>query len=145
MPTKELTVQAVTFRILSLLSMENPQMGTEAYLHKNQKILLSARNFIDNHFADAISLSDIAEHVHLSPNYLHRLFTDFFHKTPGKYLEEKRISDAKFRLITTDDSVSQIASLSGFASQSYFTTKFTRVTNFTPLAYRREMRTHGTL
>ena len=55
-------------------------------------------------------------------------------------LLQERIAAAKQLLASTDQTISQIASLLSFCDQSYFTLVFRRQTGTTPGEYRRQVR-----
>ena len=81
----------------------------------------------------------LSKKANLSPIYFHRIFNEYFEKTPNEYVTEQRITAAKQKLAYSDIPLSQIAMECGFTSQSYFNTKFRFSTGQTPLQYRKMM------
>lgn len=132
-----LQASAVLLQILAqlLLIYETP-----ACSELEPRVVVAARRFIDEHFAEPLELSDVARACHLSPNYFHRLYTALSGHTPHDYLMDKRIAQAKIILRTEDVSVAETADRCGFASQSYFTTCFKERTGVTPGQYRKNLR-----
>lgn len=97
--------------------------------------------YIDAHYQSPCRLDKLASVAGFSPVYFLRLFHRVTGKTPGEYLCWRRIGEAKRRLATGKESLSDIALASGFSSQSYFNDVFRRMEGMTPTAYRREKAT----
>ena len=95
--------------------------------------------FIDANDCQNITLAQVAEHVHLSRIYFHRLFVAATGRTPHRYLLERRISRARQLLMTTDMALCEIAMECGFSSQSYFNQVFQREMGCSPGEYKRDM------
>lgn len=95
--------------------------------------------FIDANDCQNITLAQVAEHVHLSRIYFHRLFVAATGRTPHRYLLERRISRARQLLMSTDKPLCEIAMECGFSSQSYFNQVFQRELGCSPGEYKREM------
>lgn len=130
-----------TLRILSALFEENPITDLPAYqcftMHK--EILLRAKEYMDAHYAEEIDLETLCRISNLSPSYFHRLFSDAFGISPGKYLQNVRMDVARLLLITTNKPISEVAALSGFSSQHYFTGRFKNAYAISPLRFRHLM------
>lgn len=129
-----LTLQGCVCRLLALLSGTQPlpQSGSQT------ELLLRAEHYIQTHLSEPLNLRSVAAAVNLSPFYFHRMFTDFYGCTPGQYISNCRIANAKLLLLQEDFSLPRILSECGFSSQSYFCYCFKQATGKTPLEYRRE-------
>ena len=101
-----------------------------------QNSLLSAKAFMNHNFKYDIKLKDIADSIHLSPNYFHKLFTSVTGTTPHDYLLTKRLNYAKELIMTSDHDMMEISMLSGFGSQAYFNYCFKKSTGLSPIKYR---------
>ncbi len=99
--------------------------------------VLKAKEYIDENYTDTCSLSEIADSVHISPNYLHTLFTEQTSITPFAYVTEKRIELAKRLILAGNHTLLEIALETGFSSQSHFNKIFKKKTKFTPAEYRK--------
>lgn len=99
--------------------------------------ILEIQKYIDTHFSDAISLSDIADMYYVSKEHLSRLFKKEVHMTVQNYITEKRIENAK-RLLRRHQiiSISTISMMSGYLDVQYFYRVFKRLTHMTPQAYK---------
>lgn len=101
---------------------------------KRVKIMME---FVRRHFAEPLSVADIAKSVGVSERECTRCFAAGIEMSPMRYLNEYRVSMAARQLLYSDASVVQIAEACGFASASYFSAVFHRSMGMTPGEYRR--------
>jgi len=106
-------------------------------------VVRNAMRYIDEHFTEDISREDVAGAVCITPNYLSKLFRQETGKTLREYITERRMNEAKRRLLETDDSVTDVALDSGFGSISYFSTVFHKNYRMSPLSWRKLSRKKG--
>lgn len=92
--------------------------------------------YINDHLAQELSLEGLAAQAALSPFYFSRLFKKETGFSPHQYVLATRISNAKFLLQSTGDSVKTICFTVGFTSESSFCTAFKKETGLTPSEYR---------
>ena len=139
-----LQLQSKIFELLSMLydegKIENKR--NKAGFRGNKELLERAIHYMEDHLASAISLSDIAAEVNLSPVYFHKIFSMYTGKTPREYLLKKRLSLAMEELITRDISISRIAENCGISSQAYFSYCFARECGISPHEYRQKKYIH---
>lgn len=95
------------------------------------------KEYIGRHFAQALSLEELAKLVALSKQSLIRKFKDSTGMTPMQYLGAVRINESKLLLRDTDMTVSQVAQESGFENVYYFSNSFRKATGITPTQYRK--------
>lgn len=86
-----------------------------------------------------LSLDILADHVHLSPEYLSRYFKKHTGKNIIKHLTELRIDKAKELLQYTTYSVSEICFICGFSSESNFRKYFNQVCGISPSTYKKTL------
>ncbi|WP_088044424.1 AraC family transcriptional regulator [Bacillus sp. EAC] len=93
--------------------------------------------YIHEHFAEKLSLSDIAREVHTNHSYLSRKFHEEVGVSFSEYLIDYRIQAAK-RFLTNNPNwnISDVAENSGFNSQHYFSTLFRKIEGVTPKEFR---------
>ncbi len=105
-----------------------------------EQILLMAMEYINENYCREVSLVDVAEHVHLNPVYLGRIFKQRFGTTVMDCLIRIKMHKAKEMLVNTDKKVKEIAQLVGYSNENYFITIFKKNTGMTPKKYRLEKR-----
>ena len=103
------------------------------------RLIREAYRYMDGHYCENCTLSEIAQAVHVSANHLHTVFMHSEGKTPYEYVTEKRIEKAKAMILSGDHGLAQIALETGFCSQSHFAAVFKKITGQTPAQYRRQL------
>lgn len=96
--------------------------------------------YLQNHSHENCSLDDIAAHFYISRSYLTRTFKSVTGFTISEYLMTCRVQKAKILLDKTDLEITEIALRTGFGNVSYFDKIFKRMTEYTPLQYRKRNR-----
>jgi AraC family transcriptional regulator len=89
------------------------------------------------HLDDEISLAGLAAEAGLSPSHLHRIFSDLVRETPKELTLRLRLERAAVLLLTSSDTILDIALNCGFQSHEVFCRAFRRRFGMTPSAYRR--------
>ena len=103
---------------------------------------LSARHtqkvqrFLSDNFSRKLSLAEMAAVCGLSPYHFARAFSKTFGMSPHRYILVLRLDFAEKLLVETSMSITDIADLSGFSSQSHFTTTMKKYRQMTPLQAR---------
>jgi len=92
--------------------------------------------YIDNNYMDHLTLGILAEISHGSPFHLQRTFKKVIGITPVVYIQQQRIEHAQRLLRSTDQSITGIGQVVGFANTPYFITLFKKKTGITPTSYR---------
>ena len=108
-----------------------------ASIHTTDRQVLQAARFINEHFRQQISAGDIAAAAGFSPNYLSRRFREAAGIGVHDYLVFIRLRNAAFELLTTEDSVTDIALRNGFSDSNYFKDVFKKKYGITPREYRK--------
>lgn len=98
------------------------------------KMMLS---FIQNRYAGALTITDIAASASVSESECLRCFRSTINTTPIQYLKQYRIQQAAKRLTESRDKISDIAVACGFQDMSYFTKVFREILGCSPTEYRK--------
>jgi len=114
-------------------------IGLLAYRDKRQEptVIQKARQFIQDHYHEDITVPDIAKHVALNPFYFSKLFKKITGVAPHQYLSYIRIKYAKTLLAETTHSLTYVAEKCGYSSDSHFIRAFKKETSVTPTYFRR--------
>ena len=103
------------------------------------KYLQKSVSYIETHYAEDMTLEKMANQVHLSRGQFCRQFQAWTGMTPFCYLTRCRVLNSSQLLAHSSKKISEIASLCGFNSISYFNRTFLKMIGMTPSAYRKEI------
>jgi two-component system, response regulator YesN len=92
--------------------------------------------FIDDHYSKKITLKEVADSVHLSPNHFSSLFSSACNCTFITYVRYKRVSVACELLKHTQLSIMEIAARVSYSNISHFNELFKKVMGMSPGRYR---------
>jgi AraC-like DNA-binding protein len=96
-----------------------------------------ALEFIKANYSMSISLEDVAEKVSLSTRHIQRLFKELHHgQTFSRVLEDIRLEAVCRELVGGNQSIDQIAKITGFAGGNYLHYVFRKRYGMTPSEYR---------
>ena len=118
----------------------------EGYTNKMRRVKLNgiyskqivrAINHMICHLHSRITLEDTAARLKISASYLSRLFKKETGMTFGDYMNKLKIEEAAALLLYTEYTDTEISSLLGFSSQSYFIKVFRKYKNTTPKKYKK--------
>lgn len=103
----------------------------------NQRIrhLKEVLAYIEKHYAEPITLAQLADIVGMSPKYFCRFFRQMTRRTPIDYLNYYRVECSCQELSTTEKSVTEVALDCGFNDISYFIKTFRRHKGVSPGKY----------
>ena len=122
--------------ILLFSSMkESLVKSTTHHLEKNNNTVKLCLQFMESHCTEHLTLKQIADHVHLHPNYLCALFKDYTGQTVFQHLIRIRIEKAANLLRRGNITVSQVAIACGFDSAGFFSEKFKSFMGISPKEY----------
>lgn len=96
-----------------------------------------AKEYILANISTDISVKDVAEYVHLSPEYFSKLFKKEMNENIKNYILRIKVDAAKDLLENPNIPVSIVASELGYSNFSHFTQMFKKRENITPSEYRK--------
>ena len=108
----------------------------EEHKGKSRKII-SAINYIKEHYNEEITLNMIADKIEVTPSYLCRLFKKETDKTVNGYIEEVRLQIAKELIRNYDMKLEEVAKRVGYNNANYFSIVFTKANGYYPSEYKR--------
>ncbi len=101
-------------------------------------IIEEAKKYLRQNYSKNVTLKKVAEHVHVTPNYLSALF-----KETGEnyiqYLTVLRIEQSKTLLKDPRNKIYEIVEMVGYSDPAYFSATFKKYVGKTPLEYRLSM------
>lgn len=113
------------------------QPGRPAEIRTSDEQILQAARYISEHYSQDVTTQDVAKAVGFSPNYLSRKFRVSAGIGLHEYLVFVRLQHAAQELLSTTDSVTEIALRCGFSDSNYFKDSFKKKYGVTPRHYRR--------
>ncbi|MBO5294632.1 MAG: helix-turn-helix transcriptional regulator [Clostridia bacterium] len=102
---------------------------------ENIRLIQRSIEYVNQNFAD-VTEADAASFVNLSYSYYSKLFRRVVGKNFNDYLTTVRINEAERLLLSTEQTITEIALATGFATSSHFIEKFRKIKNITPKQYR---------
>lgn len=137
---RELTTLRLLTSIWEVLyeNMESRlQQGQPVKRDLNASRLQMMMSFIHSHYADQISLADIANFAHVSNNSCMQIFKNGIRQSPVSYLIQYRLKKAAELLANTEMKVAVISEECGFHDVPYFYRKFKEIYRISPIEYRK--------
>jgi len=137
-PDYELIVRnelSAVFLILKQLAENDVPVSSNASLVQETR-LRDILNFIHAHYAEKITLDDIAAASFISKSEVLRCFKNITGQSPIGYLKNYRLRNAAYMIQNTAYSINTICELCGFDDHSYFSKSFKEVYGCTPREYK---------
>lgn len=105
--------------------------------NRENTVIRQAKTFVAQHYAESISLAQVAKHVCLSTSYFSTLFKTETGTGFVEYLQHIRIEQAKKLLKTSKMRIADIAEKVGYRDIKFFNKIFVKETTVTPSEYRK--------
>ena len=128
---EEATVSRISGLTMELIT----EIGREAS-RSPEPLLADAFRLMEYHLAESFSLSNLAEKLHVSPNYLNRLFLRELGMPPKRYLIGQRMQLACSLLNSTTLSVQEISQRCGYKTPFAFSKEFRKQFGISPRSFR---------
>ena len=126
--------------VLKTNNLESDKAGQESGAHVRMK---QALEFVESHYMEQISLTELAEKEYMSVSAFSRLFRKESGSNFMEYLRKIRLEHAECDLIHTNKTVTEIAEDCGFANISSFNKSFKQKHMISPKEYRNKMSRSG--
>ena len=129
---KELLLALFLNKLCNFEPVEPPvRIGTSSFY------IQDVLQYIAEHFCDQINSASVSQRFAISRSKLDRDFKRFTGSTVHSFLDNCRLSHAKSLILTRRElSIGEIASMSGFSSETYFFPYFKSHTGCTPSEYK---------
>lgn len=117
-------------RLNDILNMETEDAGS------TRRVMLAAAQYLEQHFAENLSLQSMADRFSMSPGYFSKLFVKEIGCNYIERLTALRIDCAKRLLRETNDRIYEIAGRVGYRKTRHFSEIFRKNAGVTPVEYR---------
>lgn len=91
---------------------------------------------METSYTSALTLEQLSQSAGMSPKYFCRFFHEMTHQSPINYLNNYRIEQSCYQLLTTNLPITEVALNSGFNDLSYYIKMFKRYKGMTPNKYK---------
>jgi AraC-like DNA-binding protein len=109
-------------------------------LHKDVLIRLCKARDLLRETEEWLLVPHVAREIGMSPYHFTRLFKAVFGETPKQCQLNARLEKAKYVLIATGTSITEVCLDAGFSSLGTFSYVFARRVGMTPTSYRQKFR-----
>ena len=128
-------------QILHELSrFEGRKLATSAFAkaprHSGSQRVEAIKEYIHSHYAEPLTLDEIADQISMSPSSCSRFFKTHAGRTVTDYIVDVRLGNASRALVDTNESVSAICYACGFNNLSNFNRIFKAKKGVTPREFR---------
>lgn len=133
----ELMLKGLLLQVAGYI-FKNGLYGTMKSDDVKSDIFYEIIDFVNNNIEEKLTLDYVASSLNVSRSYISRLFRVNTGNSFCEYITDTRIENAKKRILSTNDSILEIALKCGFENVSYFDKIFKQKTGVTPLNFRRK-------
>jgi AraC-like DNA-binding protein len=132
-------IQASIFILLA--GIERLMKSASVNKDKSNKYLIleNFKKLVNDKFREIATITELAGHLHITPNYLNIVVKETTGQTATDLLRKRKILEAKRLLINERLDVVQIAFELGFKDASYFSRYFKRATGQSPTGFRNDI------
>lgn len=134
-----LILESELLALLELVFVRHGGLRVARPAARDGGVTAQVRDYLEAHYAEAVSLEQLAALVQRHPRHLIEAFRRAYGVPPHTYLLQRRVREAK-RLLLGDQSPLAVALGLGFYDQAHFSGTFKRFTGVTPGQFRRAAR-----
>lgn len=132
----EISIKTVQLWFILISNLSLPQEEVPKHAKRQQERLQLMLSFIHQNYSSPITLREIADTAHLSISECTRSFKKTIHMTPYEYLIKYRIKKSCELLVSSEDTITEIAHKVGFNHVNHFIQSFKKDQGKTPKSFR---------
>lgn len=110
--------------------------GFQALKLHNDRQVLAVQNWLEDNLVNGQTVDEIASQFNMSSRNLIRRFKSATNETPSAYIQKLKIEQAKYLLMSNDQTIDSIAYEVGYQDVQYFRALFKRICGMTPSQFR---------
>lgn len=139
--TEEAIVDAThRFKATGHLEQDRQLMDKLTQLDEPMDYVAFVKEYVAEHYADPISMTELAERIHVSRTHLSALFNREVGCSFPEYIAKYRIHKAQDIMKQSKLSLGRIAELVGYPDYVHFSKTFKKYAGMSPQAYRQHMK-----
>lgn len=131
-----LALDSELLALLELVFVRHGGLSKAGVAPRDGGVTARLRDYLEAHYAEAISLEQLATLLQRHPRHLIEAFRRAYGVPPHTYLLQRRVREAKRRLLCAEPAV-DVALALGFYDQAHFSATFKRFTGVSPGHFRR--------
>ncbi len=136
-PSAYQKMQLLSYLLLTTSCLMQHYSLLDNMTSKRYSRLLPVLQYVEEHYAEKIQLSELSNLIYICDDQLIRLFKEVTGEPPIRYIMNLRIEAAMRLLASTDLSTAAIAEQTGFGSANYLNRVFKQKLHMSPLVYRK--------
>ena len=137
-PVQDMLIYGQLVELLTALLEEGFHPELRGHGGAKKQSVQQVKDYLDQHYADKITLDALAGHFFINKFYLTRVFKEQFGVSVNGYLTQLRITHAKHMLRFTDADMETIAQSCGLGDANYFARTFKKIEGLSPGEFRRQ-------
>jgi AraC-like DNA-binding protein len=126
------------YALMEVLCHLNEEIDSQKEYGKPYSHVVQMQNFILQHYQRPISITELADVIDRTPNYVSTIFRQVTGRTVSEYIQQIRITAACDLLANSQMTVNEVSDYLGYCEPSYFNKVFKRVTGTSPSKYMKE-------
>ena len=127
-------------KAVNLLKERDNNSDIDIGEHSKKHIIDPALEYMQQHFCEQITLSDVANHIYINPTYLSRIIKQETGMGFTELITKMRIEAAKRMLRDPSYKINEISEKIGYVNPRSFTSIFKKYTGYTPYSFRSEQK-----
>lgn len=135
-PCRSSEILAALHKMADIVEGKDPEKSAEQ--QQAQNLARKAKEYIDEHYNEDLSLQQVAEHVGISQGYLSSLFKQKMDIHFIDYVNQVRVNHACVYLAQNYLKTYEIAYKMGFNDEKYFSKVFKKIKGISPSQYRKD-------
>lgn len=134
-------IRQLLMSIFSIIESERRKLRLDD--EESKKIQsVTFKNFLrilEEYYREPKDVNFYAEKLFMTSRNLNLICQDVLHQSVSEIIENRRLTEAKNQLMSTDKTIAEIGYDIGFKEKTYFTHAFKRKTGITPSEFRKEV------
>lgn len=139
-PFYQMELDILLRQVLLALSQARSSLENVQHVPNFSPKIAEAQVYINDHYTEHLTLSQVASHLNLNESYFRHLFKDEMQISFKSYVTLLRLAHAQKLLIASQRSINEIIQEVGYSNITQFYKIFELNYNLTPAEYRRRYR-----
>ena len=128
----QLAIKSCLLELIHIMIRHPPKTEENKKSEKSVDKIKEILTYMEQHYTEEISIEKIAEICHYSPSHFMKFFKNHMGTSFIKYLNDFRLIKARTRILTTEESILEIAGDCGFNNLSHFNRQYKKKYGITP-------------